>query len=207
MTSTGDLRVSCRGQMSLPSLARHRGASMTAETWAISISMTPSSSSRAGRRLCVGTCSNRSRPRTGATRWRVSATMSWPASGNRPHRPSAPWKGLAGTKAEIAGGAEDCTMGYWYVRLCQAALGANERTGVLSRPFAELSLDLRDRALKEVLDLPENIGMASGNSAQRLPSSANTISSTSLGSKHSPLPHSSMPTCSSAPLLPCSNPR
>jgi hypothetical protein len=51
------------------------------------------------------------------------------------------------------------TTGYWYVRLCQAALGANERTGVLSRPFAELSPRLRDKALKAVLDLPDNIGM------------------------------------------------
>jgi hypothetical protein len=53
------------------------------------------------------------------------------------------------------------TTGCWYVRLCQAALGANERTGVLSRPFAELSRDLRDRALKAVLELPEDIGMLS----------------------------------------------
>jgi hypothetical protein len=53
------------------------------------------------------------------------------------------------------------STGYWYVRLCQAALGAHERTGVLSRPFAELSPDLRDRALKAVLDLPDDIGMVS----------------------------------------------
>jgi hypothetical protein len=53
------------------------------------------------------------------------------------------------------------TTGYWYVRLCQAALSANERTGVLSRPFAELSPALRDKALRAVLDLPDNIGMVS----------------------------------------------
>lgn len=53
------------------------------------------------------------------------------------------------------------TTGYWYVRLCQAVLRANERTGVLSRPFAELTPDLRDKALNAVLDLPENVGMVS----------------------------------------------
>lgn len=53
------------------------------------------------------------------------------------------------------------TTGHWYVRLCQAALGANDRTGVLSRPFAQLSPDLRDRALRAVLDLPDGIGLLS----------------------------------------------
>ena len=53
------------------------------------------------------------------------------------------------------------TTGYWYVRLCQAVLGANERTGVLSRPFAELAPHLRDKALQAVLDLPEGIGLLS----------------------------------------------
>ena len=53
------------------------------------------------------------------------------------------------------------TTSYWYVRLCQAVLSANERTGVLSRPFAELSPDLRVKALKVVLDLPDDIGIVS----------------------------------------------
>jgi hypothetical protein len=51
--------------------------------------------------------------------------------------------------------------GYWYVRLCQAVLGADERAGVLSRPFAALPPELRARAMQAVLDLPPEIGMVS----------------------------------------------
>lgn len=53
------------------------------------------------------------------------------------------------------------TTGYWYVRLCQAVLSADERAGVLSRPFAELPPELRDKAMNAVLELPERIGMVS----------------------------------------------
>ncbi len=53
------------------------------------------------------------------------------------------------------------TTGYWYVRLCQAVLGANERTGSLSRPFAELPPALREKALSVVLELPADIGLIS----------------------------------------------
>lgn len=53
------------------------------------------------------------------------------------------------------------TTGCWYVRLCQAVLGAHQRSGMLSGPFAELSPDLRDRALSAVLDLPDDIGLVS----------------------------------------------
>ena len=53
------------------------------------------------------------------------------------------------------------TTGYWYVRLCQAVLGANERSGVLSRPFAELAAELRGKAMSAVLELPTDIGLLS----------------------------------------------
>lgn len=53
------------------------------------------------------------------------------------------------------------TTGYWYVRLCQAVLGANERPGVLSRPFSDLPPDLRTRATQAVLELPAEIGLLS----------------------------------------------
>jgi hypothetical protein len=53
------------------------------------------------------------------------------------------------------------TTGYWYVRLCQAVLNAQDRTGVLSRPFVELPTQLRDRAIHAVLELPTEIGMVS----------------------------------------------
>jgi hypothetical protein len=53
------------------------------------------------------------------------------------------------------------TTGYWYVRLCQAVLTAQDRMGVLSRPFAELPSPLRDRAIKTVLELPDEIGVIS----------------------------------------------
>lgn len=53
------------------------------------------------------------------------------------------------------------TTGYWYVRLCQTVLGASDRSGVLSGPFAELPDDLRDRTVAAVLELPEHIELIS----------------------------------------------
>ncbi|MGH9225229.1 MAG: hypothetical protein ACRD2W_15935 [Acidimicrobiales bacterium] len=53
------------------------------------------------------------------------------------------------------------TTGYWYVRLCQAALGAAERSGVLSGPFAALPAGRREEALAAVLELPDDIGLVS----------------------------------------------
>jgi hypothetical protein len=59
------------------------------------------------------------------------------------------------TRRELA------TTGYWYVRLCQAVLGAADRSGVLSRPFVDLPETMRDRALGAVLELPEQIALVS----------------------------------------------
>jgi hypothetical protein len=53
------------------------------------------------------------------------------------------------------------TTGYWYVRLCQAVLGAADRTGVLSAPFAALPVAVRQRAIDALLHLPEPIGLLS----------------------------------------------
>jgi hypothetical protein len=53
------------------------------------------------------------------------------------------------------------TTGNWYVRLCQAVLGAHQRFGVLSSPFAELPPDVRARAVNAVLELPSEIGLLS----------------------------------------------
>lgn len=53
------------------------------------------------------------------------------------------------------------TTGYWYVRLCQAALGASERSGALSRPFAGSSEAIRERAHRKLLELPDGIGLVS----------------------------------------------
>lgn len=53
------------------------------------------------------------------------------------------------------------TTGYWYVRLCQAVLGASERTGVLSAPFAALPVGARTRAVGSLLELPADIGLLS----------------------------------------------
>ena len=53
------------------------------------------------------------------------------------------------------------TTGYWYVRLCQAVLGAHSRPGALSRPFAILPAELRRRAMEAVLELPDAIGLES----------------------------------------------
>ena len=57
--------------------------------------------------------------------------------------------------------AEIYTTGYWYVRLCQAVLGASERTGVLSGPFGALPDDARARAVEGLLALPPSIGLLS----------------------------------------------
>lgn len=53
------------------------------------------------------------------------------------------------------------TTGYWYVRLCQAVLGASDRVGVLSAPFAALPPATRERALQGLLELPDSIGLFS----------------------------------------------
>jgi hypothetical protein len=53
------------------------------------------------------------------------------------------------------------TTGYWYVRLCQAALAVAERPGALSAPFAALPRDRREQALAAVMELPEEIGLLS----------------------------------------------
>lgn len=58
-------------------------------------------------------------------------------------------------------GAEIFTTGYWYVRLCQAVLGASERAGVLSAPFDALPPDVRVRARQALLELPDTIGLLS----------------------------------------------
>ena len=53
------------------------------------------------------------------------------------------------------------TTGYWYVRLCQAVLGASERAGALSGVFADQPPALRDRAVAKLLELPPEIGLES----------------------------------------------
>ena len=68
---------------------------------------------------------------------------------------------LRGQRPRVLASKEIYTTGYWYVRLCQAALGVQERTGVLSGPFVELPEELRQRALAAVLELPDEIGMLS----------------------------------------------
>ncbi len=68
---------------------------------------------------------------------------------------------LRGRPPRVLVSKELFTTGYWYVRLCQAVLGAQERTGVLSRPFIDLPEAMRDRALAAVLELPADIGLIS----------------------------------------------
>ena len=53
------------------------------------------------------------------------------------------------------------TTGYWYVRLCQAVLGASERTGALSQPFAGQPASIREQAVRRLLELPDEIGLVS----------------------------------------------
>ena len=62
---------------------------------------------------------------------------------------------------QVGAGQVIYTTGYWYVRLCQAALNAGGRLGVLSGPFASLPPAERERALAAVLELPDEIGLLS----------------------------------------------
>ena len=52
------------------------------------------------------------------------------------------------------------TTGYWYVRLCQAALSSTVK-GSLSGLFADLPPSLLPRAVQALLELPEEIGLLS----------------------------------------------
>lgn len=63
--------------------------------------------------------------------------------------------------ATLEAGGAIFTTGHWYVRLCQAALGASERSGVLSGPFAALPPGRREQALGALLQLPNEIGLVS----------------------------------------------
>jgi hypothetical protein len=58
-------------------------------------------------------------------------------------------------------GASIYTTGYFYVRLCQAVLGSSAAAGVLSAPFASLPGELRARAIRALLELPDEIGLVS----------------------------------------------
>ena len=53
------------------------------------------------------------------------------------------------------------TTGCWYVRLCQAVLGAAERKGVLSGPFAALPRVARERPIHALIELPDEVGLLS----------------------------------------------
>ncbi len=68
---------------------------------------------------------------------------------------------LRGSTPRALADKELFTTGYWYVRLCQAVLNHDERTGALSRPFATLPTDLRERAINAVLELPADVGLIS----------------------------------------------
>ena len=68
---------------------------------------------------------------------------------------------LRGQPPRVLASKELYTTGYWYVRLCQAVLGAQGRAGVLFRPFVDLPDEMRERALAAVLELPADIGLLS----------------------------------------------
>lgn len=53
------------------------------------------------------------------------------------------------------------TTGYWYVRLCQAALEVADRPGALSGSFLALPPERREQAVTAVLELPSEIALLS----------------------------------------------
>jgi hypothetical protein len=57
--------------------------------------------------------------------------------------------------------ADIFTTGYWYVRLCQAVIGSDARTGALSKPFAALPEPTRGHAIRALWDLPDSVGLVS----------------------------------------------
>jgi hypothetical protein len=57
--------------------------------------------------------------------------------------------------------ADVFTTGYWYVRLCQAVLASNRDLGTLSGPFPSPPGPTRDRAIRTLLELPDQIGLVS----------------------------------------------
>lgn len=68
---------------------------------------------------------------------------------------------LRGRRPRVLATRDLHTTGYWYVRLCQAVLNADERTGVRSGPFADLSATMFERATAALLELPDAIGLMS----------------------------------------------
>jgi hypothetical protein len=68
---------------------------------------------------------------------------------------------LRGETPPFLVGEELYTTGHWYYRLCQAVINASERTGTLSKPFADLPPLLRQAAIHAVLELPSNVGVLS----------------------------------------------
>ena len=68
---------------------------------------------------------------------------------------------LRGRTARPLRGRKIATTGCWYVRLCQAALAATERTGMLSGPFADLTEGQRARAVNSLIELPDEIELLS----------------------------------------------
>jgi hypothetical protein len=67
---------------------------------------------------------------------------------------------LRGRRPRELRGKSIFTTGYWYVRLCQAVL-ASDIGGILSKPFDTLPVDLRDRAVAALIELPSEIGLVS----------------------------------------------
>jgi hypothetical protein len=68
---------------------------------------------------------------------------------------------LRGDVPEVLIGAELFTTGYWYVRLCQAALSTTDHPGALSGPIQALPAERRASAIAAVLALPDEIGLLS----------------------------------------------
>ena len=69
--------------------------------------------------------------------------------------------GVALREGVSADSTELFTTGLWYVRLCQAVLGAVGRPGVLSAPFTTLPPAARDQAIEALIELPDGIGLVS----------------------------------------------
>lgn len=68
---------------------------------------------------------------------------------------------LRGRAARPLDGRKIATTGCWYVRLCQAALAARKRTGMLSSHFAKLTEGERIQAINSLIELPDEIELLS----------------------------------------------
>ena len=164
MTNTGDVRVSQRGQMSLPASARHRwGLDSGGEVGYLDIGdaviLIPGGVNRLRRQLLEAVTR-----RTGIVPGGAWATMNSPASDPANRRPAA-WERLEGENAA----SPKSRSFHNRVLVCPPLPGCSRvgrDSGTLSAPFASLRIP-RDRAIQALLEYRIRSGLSASASLLR----------------------------------------